>query len=175
MVDGVIQEDDETVASTLYWDAKYSHVVEKRPPLRLSSSFRVDENDDLLHIFQSGSHKSTKSIYCTNSENSSREDCLFENNAIENSHQIEGNIIYNVRGAGVYIEDENKMYNNIKYNVVICPFRPDDTILHGCIIPGTSNVIVDTSDNQSGFFALAATNDLTFFKLFLTKWVHTWK
>ena len=36
----------------------------------------------------------------------------------------------------------------------------DDNILHGCIIPGTSNVIADTSDNQSGFFALAATNDL---------------
>ena len=126
-------------------------------------------------IFFKVGHTRASNQFIVLIENSSREDCLFENNAIENSHQIEGNIIYNVRGAGVYIEDENKMYNNIKYNVVICPFRPDDTILHGCIIPGTSNVIVDTSDNQSGFFALAATNDLTFFKLFLTKWVHTWK
>jgi len=43
--------------------------------------------------------------------------CLFKNNVIENSHQrgiivhsthssvVEGNVLYNVRGAGIYIED----------------------------------------------------------------------
>jgi len=100
------------------------------------------------------------------------EDCLFENNAIENSHQrgiivhgthlstVESNILYNVRGSGVYIEDGNEMYNYIKYNINICPFPLNDNTLHGCTIPGTSNGVADTSDNQSGFFALAATNDL---------------
>jgi len=99
-------------------------------------------------------------------------DCLFENNAIENSHQrgiivhgthlsnVEGNTLYNVRGAGVYLEDGNEMYNYIKYNINICPFPFDDNTLHGCTIPGTDNRIADTSDNQSGFYFTAATNDL---------------
>lgn len=86
--------------------------------------------------------------------------CLFKNNAIENSHQrgiivhsthssvVEQNVLYNVRGSGIYIEDGNEMHNDIKYNVVICPFVFDNDILHGCTIPGTSNRIADTSDNQ---------------------------
>ena len=98
--------------------------------------------------------------------------CLYKNNAIENSHQrgiivhgthlsaVEGNILYNVRGAGIYIEDGNEMFNHINYNVVICPFRFNDVELHGCTVPGTSNAIADTSDNQSGIFSRAATNDL---------------
>jgi parallel beta-helix repeat protein len=99
--------------------------------------------------------------------------CLFKNNAIEGSHQrgiiihsthsstVEGNVLYNVRGAGIYIEDGNEMYNTVKYNVVTCPFPFLDSVLHGCTIPGTSNRIADTSDNQSGIFSLAATNSLT--------------
>ena len=91
-------------------------------------------------------------------------DCLFKNNAIETSHQrgiiihsthsstTEGNVLYNVRGAGVYIEDGNEMYNSINYNSIICPFPFKDDTLHGCTIPGTSNRIADTSDNQSGIF-----------------------
>eukprot|EP00591_Stephanopyxis_turris_P017726 CAMPEP_0195538828 /NCGR_PEP_ID=MMETSP0794_2-20130614/49734_1 /TAXON_ID=515487 /ORGANISM="Stephanopyxis turris, Strain CCMP 815" /LENGTH=1792 /DNA_ID=CAMNT_0040672837 /DNA_START=109 /DNA_END=5487 /DNA_ORIENTATION=- len=99
-------------------------------------------------------------------------DCLFKNNAVENSHQrgiivhsthlatVEGNTLYNIRGAGVYIEDGNEMHNNIKYNVVICPFPFNDETLHGCTVPGTSNRIADTSDNQSSFFTRAATNNM---------------
>lgn len=64
-VDEMMPEDEETVASTLYWDAKYAHVVEKRPPMGLYPSFRVGEDGNLLDIFQSGSHKSITSIYCT--------------------------------------------------------------------------------------------------------------
>ena len=91
-------------------------------------------------------------------------DCLFKNNAIETSHQrgiiihsthsstTEGNVLYNVRGAGIYIEDGNEMYNSINYNSIICPFPFKDDTLHGCTIPGTSNRIADTSDNQSGIF-----------------------
>jgi parallel beta-helix repeat protein len=99
--------------------------------------------------------------------------CLFKNNAIEGSYQrgiiihsthsstVEGNVLYNVRGAGIYIEDGNEMYNRVKYNVVTCPFPFGSSVLHGCTVPGTSNGIADTSDNQSGIFSRAATNSLT--------------
>ena len=52
--------------------------------------------------------------------------CLFRNNAIEGSQQrgiivhgthstvVEDNVLYNVRGAGIYIEDGNEMHNDLK-------------------------------------------------------------
>jgi parallel beta-helix repeat protein len=98
--------------------------------------------------------------------------CLYKNNAIENSHargiivhgthlsEVENNVLYNVRGAGIYLEDGNEMYNQIAYNVIICNFPFNHPQLHGCTIPGTSNGIADTSDNQSGIYSRAATNDL---------------
>jgi len=98
-------------------------------------------------------------------------DCLFKGNAIENSQQrgiivhgthntlVEDNVLYNVRGANVYLEDGNEMWNTLAYNVAICPFPFSDNTYHGCTIPGTSNRIADTSDNQSGFFSRAGTNN----------------
>jgi parallel beta-helix repeat protein len=98
-------------------------------------------------------------------------DCLFKNNAIENSQQrgiivhdthhttVENNVLYNVRGANVYLEDGNEMWNTLAYNVAICPFAFRDNTYHGCTIPGTSNPTADTSDNQSGFFSRAGTNN----------------
>jgi hypothetical protein len=97
--------------------------------------------------------------------------CIFKNNAIENSQQrgiivhdthhtqVEGNVLYNVRGANVYLEDGNEMWNTLAYNVAICPFPFQDNTYHGCTIPGTSNRVADTSDNQSGFFSRAGTNN----------------
>ena len=79
-------------------------------------------------------------------------DCLFRNNAVENSQQrgiivhgshltsVEGNVLYNVRGSGIYIEDGNEMYNSINYNTIICPFPFDHPTYHGCTVPGTSNI-----------------------------------
>ena len=99
-------------------------------------------------------------------------DCLFKNNAVENSQQrgiivhgthqsqVENNVLYNVRGAGIYIEDGNEMHNSISYNVIICNFPFNHPTLHGCTVPGTSNRIADTSDNQAGIFSRAATNNL---------------
>jgi len=99
--------------------------------------------------------------------------CLYHGNAIENSHQrgiiihsthlstVQENTLYNVRGAGIYLEDGNEMQNYVKYNVVICPFPFRHPNLGGCTIPGTSNSVADTSDNQSGLFSRAATNDFT--------------
>ena len=96
---------------------------------------------------------------------------MFKNNAIEYGQQrgiiihgthlsnVEANVLYNVRGAGIYIEDGNEMWNNIAYNTVICPFPFHHSTLHGCTVPGTSNRLSDAKDNQSSFFALAGSNN----------------
>jgi len=63
-VDEMMPEDEETVASTLYFDAKYAHVVEKQPPFGLFPGFRVEVGGNLLDIYQSGSHKTITSITC---------------------------------------------------------------------------------------------------------------
>ena len=99
-------------------------------------------------------------------------DCSFKDNAIEFSHQrgivvhgthlteVEGNVLYNVRGAGIYIEDGNEMYNTVSYNVVICPYPFEDPMYHGCTVPGTSNRLSDTRDNHSAFFSRAGSNHM---------------
>jgi len=51
------------------------------------------------------------------------------------------------------------MWNTLAYNVAICPFPFRNNEYHGCTIPGTSNRIADTSDNQSGFFSRAGSNN----------------
>lgn len=99
-------------------------------------------------------------------------DCLFKGNAIENSQQrgiivhgthnsrVVDNVLYNVRGANVYLEDGNEMWNTLAYNVAVCPFPIQDSIYGGCTVPGTSNVQADTRLNQAGFYSNgAATNN----------------
>ena len=51
-------------------------------------------------------------------------------------------------------------FENLQYNVVLCPNQFNDNTLHGCTVPGTSNAQADTSDNQSGIFSRAITNNL---------------
>jgi len=97
--------------------------------------------------------------------------CEFSNNAIENSHQrgiivhgtheslVENNVLYGVRGAGIYIEDGNEMANSIKYNVVVCPWSLAHPTLHGCTVPGTANAESDTPLNQAGYYTDSAAND----------------
>jgi hypothetical protein len=99
-------------------------------------------------------------------------DCLFDGNAIETSqfrgiivhgtHRsiVENNVMWDVRGAGVYVEDGNEMHNQIKYNVYICPWPLQDPIQNGCTIPGTNNDQSDTSLNHSAFYMKSGTNDL---------------
>jgi hypothetical protein len=98
--------------------------------------------------------------------------CLLSGNAIESSQQrgivihethrsvVERNVLWNVRGAGIYIEDGNEMYNSIEYNVVICPFPLDDPIHHGCTLPGTNTASVDDRTNQASIYLRSATNDM---------------
>lgn len=87
--------------------------------------------------------------------------CEFSNNAIENSHQrgiivhgtheslVENNVLYGVRGAGIYIEDGNEMANSIKYNVVVCPWSLAHPTLHGCTVPGTVSYFCKSMQEMS--------------------------
>ena len=99
-------------------------------------------------------------------------DCVFANNAIEFGHQrgiivhgthlssVEANVLWDVRGAGIYIEDGNEMFNTIQYNVLVCPWPFRDGLMNGCTVPGTSNSQADTANNQSGIYTETAANDL---------------
>eukprot|EP00808_Paulinella_micropora_P018677 g74680.t1 len=96
-------------------------------------------------------------------------DCLLKGNAIEGSVQrgivvhgthlatVADNVLYDVRGAGIYIEDGNELWNRVEYNVVICPhaFRG---ALGGCTLPGTDNSEADGSANQAALWALSHSN-----------------
>ena len=91
--------------------------------------------------------------------------CVLRGNAVEHSHQrgivvhgthgalVAENVLADVRGAGIYLEDGNEMVNRIVHNVVICPWAREGS-MRGCTVPGTDNVEADTSLNQ---VALAAT------------------
>jgi len=96
--------------------------------------------------------------------------CIAQGNAIEFSHQrgitvhgthiteVSENVLYDVRGAGVYLEDGNELWNNINYNVHICPWSFYGP-MQGCTIPGTDNREADTAINQAAFWALDMTNN----------------
>ena len=94
---------------------------------------------------------------------------VFRGNAIENGQQrgiivhgthlatVENNVLNDVRGSGIFIQDGNEMYNTLNYNVVICP-TPKDGPLGGCTIPGTDNGDADTTVNQAGLWSNSRTN-----------------
>jgi hypothetical protein len=96
-------------------------------------------------------------------------DCQYVNNAIEYSQQrgivihsthrstVEANVLFNVRGAAIYLEDGNEVYNRLAYNVAICPWMFEEG---GCTLPGTSNDQGDTALNQAGIYMENPTNDL---------------
>jgi hypothetical protein len=91
--------------------------------------------------------------------------CIFKGNAVEHGTQrgivvhgthystVEQNIVYDVKGAYLYIEDGNEMGNLIKENVLICP-HPGG----GCSTGGTDNNIADGS-GHAGLWALSPNND----------------
>lgn len=57
---------EDTITSTLYFDAKYSHIVESRPPMPLFRQFEVpitaDKPNELTRIISAGSHTSRLSM-----------------------------------------------------------------------------------------------------------------
>lgn len=74
-------------------------------------------------------------------------ECKIIGNAFEYGHQrgtvvhgthlatIEINVYNDIRGTNIYMEDGNEMYNQILYNVGICPW-PLYGEKRGCTIPG---------------------------------------
>lgn len=90
--------------------------------------------------------------------------CLFQGNAVVDSSQrgiiihgshrtrVRSNVLHNVKGANLYVEDGNEMHNAIVANVAICPQ------FGWCRIAGTDNPNADDV-HQSGTWALSATND----------------
>ena len=64
-----------------------------------------------------------------------------------------------VRGANLYIEDGNEMYNRFLYNVAICPHALKGA-KHGCTIPGTDDAQADTALNQAGLWGLGSINHM---------------
>jgi len=59
--------DEETIASTLYFDARYEHVVQNKKPVPLYQEFSVpfsESNDDIIKIYNMGSHQSIRNVYC---------------------------------------------------------------------------------------------------------------
>lgn len=97
---------------------------------------------------------------------------IFKGNAIEYGHHrgiivhethlatIEDNVMSDVRGSGIYVQDGNEMWNKFKYNVIICPFSLTTSGLAGCTLPGTDNQAADSVLEQSAYWSLTPTNDL---------------
>jgi hypothetical protein len=95
--------------------------------------------------------------------------CSFVGNAIEYGHQrgivvhgthqalVADNVLSDVRGAGIYVEDGNELSNRFLYNVVICPWSREGP-LKSCTVPGTDNDQADTSLNHAGLWAHASDN-----------------
>jgi hypothetical protein len=54
---------EDTITSTLFFERKYAHIVEHRPPMPLFSDFKVeDDHNELRRIVASDSHNSMKMI-----------------------------------------------------------------------------------------------------------------
>lgn len=86
--------------------------------------------------------------YCVHLHlNTKCSDCKIIGNAIEYGHQrgttihgthlatVENNVYNDIRGAIIYVEDGNEMYNRIFYNVGICPWAKSGE-KRGCTVPG---------------------------------------
>ena len=98
--------------------------------------------------------------------------CVIEGNAIEFGQQraivahgvhrslITFNVINDVRGAGIYVEDGNEMYNVLSFNIIICPWGNNDNTKRGCSVPGTPNGQADTALNQVAIWITGGRNHL---------------
>ena len=91
-------------------------------------------------------------------------DCSFVGMAVHGSSQrglvvhgthrsfVDQNILYGVKGAGIYVEDGNEMFNTISNNVNLCPSKGF------CQQTGTDNPQSDDLQ-QSGLWSVSNTND----------------
>jgi hypothetical protein len=54
---------EDTITSTLYFDSKYAHIQESRPPMPLFSQFKIGQDkDEIQNIMASDSHSSLRMI-----------------------------------------------------------------------------------------------------------------
>eukprot|EP00548_Thalassiothrix_antarctica_P007713 CAMPEP_0194130440 /NCGR_PEP_ID=MMETSP0152-20130528/1476_1 /TAXON_ID=1049557 /ORGANISM="Thalassiothrix antarctica, Strain L6-D1" /LENGTH=257 /DNA_ID=CAMNT_0038824953 /DNA_START=460 /DNA_END=1233 /DNA_ORIENTATION=- len=53
---------EDTITSTLFFEKKYEHIVESRPPMPLFNQFKVDDKNELRRIVATDSHNSLKMI-----------------------------------------------------------------------------------------------------------------
>jgi len=86
--------------------------------------------------------------------------CVFQGNAIvdssqvgiaiENTHEttVDNNIIWDAKGAGIYIKDGNEMSNTISSNVMICS------------VPGKCTVEWLRKKGTAGIYMVGMTNDI---------------
>ena len=98
-------------------------------------------------------------------------ECKFHGNAIEYSQQrgiivhgthlatVSMNVLSDVRGSGIFIEDGNEMFNLFSHNVALCPWARGGTgTRRGCSLPGTDNLNADSATNQAGMWVLGQRN-----------------
>ena len=90
--------------------------------------------------------------------------CSFVGNAVERGEQrgiiihgthnslTERNVLFDLKGSYIYIEDGNEMQNTIRQNVALCPRK------ESCRQSGTDNGLAD-QNHQSGIWALSVSND----------------
>jgi len=87
-------------------------------------------------------------------------DCVFQGNAIVDSSQVgiaianthettvSSNIIWDAKGAGIYIKDGNEMSNSIKANVMVCS------------VPGKCTVRWLRKEGTAGIYMVGMTNNI---------------
>mmetsp|Transcript_20709 Transcript_20709/g.31153 ORF Transcript_20709/g.31153 Transcript_20709/m.31153 type:complete len:253 (-) Transcript_20709:194-952(-) len=54
---------EDTITSTLFFEKKYAHIVENRPPMPLFNQFKVDDKNELRRIVAADSHNSMKMVH----------------------------------------------------------------------------------------------------------------
>lgn len=109
---------------------------------------------------------------CGPAPGSSEARCLFRGNALETGYQrgltvhathrsvVDRNVLWDVNGAGIYLEDGNEMGNLIQENVNICPQTAPCRVSCAMNIDGDNCAADDAF--QSGMWALSPTNDFLF-------------
>eukprot|EP00559_Dactyliosolen_fragilissimus_P006927 CAMPEP_0184869976 /NCGR_PEP_ID=MMETSP0580-20130426/36046_1 /TAXON_ID=1118495 /ORGANISM="Dactyliosolen fragilissimus" /LENGTH=428 /DNA_ID=CAMNT_0027371829 /DNA_START=288 /DNA_END=1574 /DNA_ORIENTATION=+ len=84
--------DADTISSTIFFDSKYDNIIESKAPVPLFNEYLVPENCDkenaIREIFESGSHKSIKTIQCHYGRGNQGADALSQGSNVSPSYGI---------------------------------------------------------------------------------------
>ena len=88
---------------------------------------------------------------------------------------VDSNVVYDLRGASIYVEDGNELHNTISRNVLLCPSLSHKAQLgalvpaaepsgltgtgHRCCLLGVDSHRDSDYEEQSAIYSLSATND----------------